>query len=87
MENIKQLLASNQVEKAIELIKRQLDNQPDADELWYLLGKSHYKLGHTREALNSYLRAIELNPDSPAKGAYDMAIRVLDFYNKDMYNQ
>ena len=51
-----------------------------------LLGKAHYKLGNVRLALNSYLQAIEINPESPAQAAYDMAIKVLDFYNKDMYN-
>ena len=39
-----------------------------------------------RLALNNYLEAIARNPDSPAQGAYNMAIRILDFYNKDMYN-
>ena len=48
--------------------------------------KAHYKLGNVRLALNSYLQAIEINPESPAQAAYDMAIKVLDFYNKDMYN-
>ena len=31
--------------------------------------------------------ARSLNPDSPAATAYRMQIRILDFYNKDMYNQ
>ena len=28
----------------------------------------------------------KVKPESPAQAAYDMAIKVLDFYNKDMYN-
>ena len=31
--------------------------------------------------------AIDLNPESPAQHAYQMAMDILNFYNKDMYNQ
>ncbi len=44
------------------------------------------KMGDIRQALNNYLMAIELNPDSPAQTAYNAQIKILDFYNKDMYN-
>ena len=77
MEEIKRLISENKLEEAIRLLD---------DEAWFLLGKAHYKLGNVRLALNSYLQAIEINPESPAQAAYDMAIKVLDFYNKDMYN-
>ena len=38
-------------------------------------------------ALNNYLEAIERNPDSPAVHARQMLMDILEFYNKDMYNQ
>ena len=38
-------------------------------------------------ALNNYLEAIEHNPDSPALQAKDMMMDILNFYNKDMFNQ
>ena len=87
MEQIKQLIADNQTDEAIRLLHQRLAERPDIDEAWYLLGRAHYKRGETRQALNAYLRAMEINPESPAREAYNMAIRVLDFYNKDMYNQ
>lgn len=86
MEEIKRLISENKPEEAIRLLTEYLKERPGSDEAWFLLGKAHYKLGDVRLALNSYLRAIEINPESPARGAYDMAIKVLDFYNKDMYN-
>ncbi|WP_165157327.1 tetratricopeptide repeat protein [Parabacteroides sp. ZJ-118] len=86
MEEIKRLIAENQAEEAIRLLNECLQEQPSSDEAWFLLGKAHYKQGDVRLALNSYLRAMELNPESPAREAYNMAIKVLDFYNKDMYN-
>lgn len=30
---------------------------------------------------------MDINPDSPAKNAYAMVMDILNFYNKDMYNQ
>ena len=41
----------------------------------------------TPTALNNYLEAIERNPESPAVSARDMIMNILNFYNKDMYNQ
>ncbi|MDD2951832.1 MAG: tetratricopeptide repeat protein [Parabacteroides sp.] len=86
MEEIKKLIADNKPEEAIRLLDAYLMEQTESDEAWFLLGRAHYKLGNVRLALNSYLQAIVINPESPAQAAYDMAIKVLDFYNKDMYN-
>ena len=85
-EEIKRLISENKLEEAIRLLDAYLTEQPRSDDAWFLLGKAHYKLGNVRLALNSYLQAIEINQESPAQAAYDMAIKVLDFYNKDMYN-
>ena len=40
-----------------------------------------------KQALDNYQYAIELNPDSPAVQARKMAIDILNFYHKDMFNQ
>lgn len=87
MEKIKQLIADNRAEEAIRLLKTYTTEHPESGEAWFLLGKAYHKLGDIRLALNAYLRAIEIDPDSPARTAYDMVIKVLNFYNKDMYNQ
>lgn len=86
MEEIRQLISDGEPGEAIRLLNAYLAGRPGSDEAWFLLGRAHYKLGEVRLALNSYLRAIEINPESPAQEAYNMAIKVLDFYNKDMYN-
>ena len=52
-----------------------------------LLGNAYRKTGNIRLALNNYLSAMELNPDSPAVIAHNQLIAILNFYNKDMYNQ
>ena len=57
------------------------------DELFYLLGNAWRKKGYWQMAMNNYLEAIHLNPESPAQQALDLANEILAFYNKDMYNQ
>lgn len=86
MEEIKQLIYTGRVEEAIEQLDRYLETHETSDEAWYLRGNAYRKLGDSRQALNNYLRAMELNPDSPAVQAHNMLIDILNFYNKDMYN-
>ena len=57
------------------------------DELFYLLGNAWRKKGSWQMAMNNYLEAVHLNPDSPAQQALEIANEILAFYNKDMYNQ
>lgn len=86
MNPIKQLIAEGKTEEAIRLLDRQLAATPAADEAYFLKGNAYLKQGDVRQALNNYLRAMELNPESPAREAYRMQIDILNFYNKDMYN-
>ena len=53
----------------------------------YEQGNAFRKQGDWQEAINCYIEAIELNPDSPAKEARAMVMDILNFYNKDMFNQ
>ena len=56
-------------------------------EAYYLRGNAYRKLSNWQAALNDYQRAIDLDPASPAQQARRMVIDILNFYNKDMYNQ
>ena len=38
-------------------------------------------------ALNNYQYAIDINAESPAVEARSMLMNILEFFNKDMYNQ
>ena len=57
------------------------------DELFYLLGNAWRKKGSWQMAMNNYLEAVHMNPESPAAQALEIANEILAFYNKDMYNQ
>ena len=84
----KELIGKGEVESAIQLLNQCIAN-PDActDEPFYLLGNAYRKQGNWQMALNNYLEAIEKNPESPAVDAKRMLMDILEFYNKDMYNQ
>ncbi len=55
-------------------------------EEFYKQGNRYRKEGNWQEALNSYIKAIELDPDSPAVEAKKMLDDILAYYCKDMYN-
>ena len=72
--------------EAIIILDKFISLYPENDEALTLRGLRHWALNHRREAINDYLAAIEINPDSKAKMALRMANEVLDYYNKDLLN-
>lgn len=87
-EQIKELFRQNRIDEAIDELNRYIVTHPDCnDEAYYLLGNAWRKKGNWQLALNHYLEAIERNPESPAVSAKKMVMDILEFYNKDMYNQ
>ena len=55
-----------------------------ADE-YYRLGNEYRKQGNWQMALNNYMEAIALDPESPAVQAKEMLDQILSFYHKDYY--
>jgi len=87
-QKVKDLLDGNRADEAITLLEGWRDGGGLMDdELFYLLGNAYRKKGNWQMAMNNYLEAVHLNPDSPASRALEIANEILDFYNKDMYNQ
>ena len=84
---IKQMIQEDELNTALSYLNDLIQRQPDNDEAYYLLGNIYRKQGNWQMALNNYLEAIERNPDSPAAHARQMLMDILEFYNKDMYNQ
>lgn len=55
-------------------------------EEYYLEGNKYRKEGNLQAALNNYLEAIKLDPESPAVEAKRMIDSILNYYCKDMFN-
>ena len=55
-------------------------------EEYYRLGNEFRKKGDWQQALNNYMEAIALDPESPAVEAKKMLEDILEFYHKDAYN-
>jgi outer membrane protein assembly factor BamD (BamD/ComL family) len=53
---------------------------------YYRMGNEARKKGLWHEAINHYISAAELDPDSPAVEAKKMLDDIMAYYCKDMYN-
>lgn len=87
LQKIKEVLSQDYSEEMVASLTEYIGSHPDSEEAHFLLGNAYRKNEQWGDALNAYQRAIEINPDSPAQLAYKSIIEVLDFYNKDMFNQ
>ena len=55
-------------------------------EDYYKLGNEYRRKGDWKHAIDNYLEAIALDPESPAVEAKHMLDDMFAFYCKDMYN-
>ncbi|MBR1546312.1 MAG: tetratricopeptide repeat protein [Prevotella sp.] len=53
---------------------------------YYEQGNAYRKQGNWQEAINCYIKAAELDPESPAVEAKRMLDDIMSFYHKDYYN-
>ncbi len=87
-EAVREMISRGEVSAALERLKCiETLNPNNMDEVFYLRGNAYRKLGDWRMALNNYSFAEELNPNGAAAEAKRVIMNILEFYNKDMYNQ
>lgn len=90
IDNLKELINRGDVDTAIKQLDHLLQTpsvENEKDTLYYLRGNAYRKKGDWKQALDNYQHAIDLNPESPAVQARTMAMDILNFFHKDMYNQ
>ncbi len=88
LEKTKELIKDGKAEEAIALLESKIHSETQyQEEIYYQLGNAYRKLGNWQGALNNYQEAIDINPESPANEARKMIMDILNFYNKDMFNQ
>ena len=89
IEEIKSLLFNSDSDAVIKATDEYLASPADDEvmaEVYYLRGNAFRQKGDWKMAMNAYLSAIDLNPDSPAVESYRAAQQVLSFYHTDYYN-
>ncbi|MDE6144418.1 MAG: hypothetical protein K2F94_10150 [Muribaculaceae bacterium] len=82
IEDIKKLPA----EEAVAALDQYISINPQSDEAFFIRGMRHWALSHRSLAINDYLAAIRINPESPAVEALRNANDILDYYNPDLIN-
>ena len=88
LERTRKMIKDGETDEAIVLLENITKSEKVfSEEVYYLLGNAYRKQGNWQGALNNYQEAININPDSPAKDARQMIMDILNFYNKDMFNQ
>lgn len=81
-EQIKGLTAA----EAVAALDAYIAANPDDEEAYIARGMRHWGDGRRSLAINDYLAAIRINPDSRANEALKAANEILDYRNKDLYN-
>lgn len=72
--------------EAIPLLDSYIALHPDDDEGYRIRGIKYWALGKRSAAINDYLTACRINPDSKAKLSLRASYDILNFYNKDLLN-
>ncbi len=73
-------------DNGIEALTQYLREHPEDDEALTLRGMRHWGRGDRASAINDYLAAIRINPDSRARLAIRATHELLDYFNPDLYN-
>lgn len=80
-------LAANNLTDAQELVNQAIVSYGENAQIYYLQGKVYMKQSAWTKAISSFLKAEELEPEGPAKECRLILIDIMEFYNKDMFNQ
>lgn len=76
-------------DEAVKALSDYIEANPDAndlDEALTMRGMKYWGMQKRSQAINDYLAAIRLNPESKAVEALKATNDILDYYNTDLYN-
>lgn len=82
----RQLICEGRLDEALAALDSLIQRNPEDSNLIFERGKVRWRLGDRTGATGDYLRASEIDPESPAKFALEQARDIADFFNPDMYN-
>ena len=85
-QTLRTLIDGLTADEAVAKLTEYIAGHPESDEALTLRGIRYWGQSKRSEAINDYLAAIRLNPQSRAVQALKAANEILDYYNKDLYN-
>lgn len=89
--SVEEAFSAEYYEKAQALVdearKTVSEGSEQAARLYYWQGKIEMKRAEWTKAMSSFLKAEAISPDSPARECRLMLLDIMEFYNKDMFNQ
>ena len=86
IETLRKKVKLSSLEEAIAIITSFIEAHPDSDEAFTMRGMKYWGAGKRSLAINDYLAAIRINPESRARLALQATNEILDYRNKDLYN-
>lgn len=87
LQELKDILKTTTSNKdAIAMLTDFIYEHPENDEAYTMRGMRHWGDGNRSLAIEDYLSAIRINPESKAKEALKAVNEILDYRNKDLYN-
>lgn len=88
LDDIRTALEAGEIPKARRLLKAAFDaGNADNAALLCLQGRTFMKEAKWGEAMTCFLQAEDIDAACPAREYRSMLTEIMDFYNKDMYNQ
>lgn len=73
-------------DEAVMLLTDYIVSHPDDDEALTMRGMRYWGAGKRSLAINDYLEAVRINPQSRARQALNAANEILDYRNNDLFN-
>lgn len=77
---------SSTPEETLAALDAYIGAHPGDDDALTERGLLYWSLEKRAAAINDYLAAIKINPESRARQAIKSAYDILNFFNKDLYN-
>lgn len=87
IKEISNAFENGRFDEAMHKISYAKQEQKPTAEIYYWEGRIHMKRSNWGAAMSCFLKAEALNTESPAREYRLMLCDIMDFYNKDMYNQ
>ncbi|MDP4184191.1 MAG: tetratricopeptide repeat protein [Bacteroidota bacterium] len=86
LQRVEELIATSDIDGASKVLASLMDHESESHSL-IQIGDLYYKMQNMGEAMNCFLKALELEPENQiVKNKISMISSILQFRYKDLYN-